>query len=561
MVKYELRPEVNGSIGEALANYPDITKTLLASRGIQTKDEAERFLAPNYDRDTHDPMLLKDMDKAVERIYKAIDNNEKIIIYSDFDADGIPGAVILFDFFKLIKYTNVEIYIPHRHDEGFGVHLEAVDELADNGAQLIVTIDCGIADIDAVEQANKRGVDVIITDHHESPNGIPKAYAVIDHKRKDCSYPEKVLCGSGVIFKVVQALLKKRDFGIKEGKEKWLLDMVALATCADMVPLTGENRALAYWGLHVMRKSPRPGLKAMCRGLRIKQQHITEDDIGFMVAPRINAASRMGESMDAFRFLSADDEVLADEAYKELHAHNESRKGIVAGMVKKIRSRVEVRDVDHPVIVVGSPEWKPSLLGLVANKLVEEFGKPVFLWGRDGRDVLKGSARSDGSVHLVDLMEAEKDLFMGYGGHEMAGGFSIAQKDIHHLEEKLSEVYEKVSQEKAEPVQMVDMSLPIARVNEATYREIERFAPFGVGNEKPLFEFADVVIDSVRMFGKQKNHFELVAGGIKGIGFFMDEKSFSKKPVAGKKVTVIAHIEKSLFGWKPEIRLRLVDIV
>jgi len=562
MAEYKLREDVADGI---LLDYPDLTRRLLAYRGIERKEEAEKFLSPSYDRDVHDPMLFADMEKAIKRIYDAIDRNEKIIIYGDFDADGIPGTVVLYDFFQLIGYENVEVYIPHRHDEGFGVHLDAVDDIASRGANLIITVDCGIADIEAVKRSNELGIDVIITDHHESPNGAPDAFAVIDHKSEGCQYPEQVLCGAGVVFKLVQALLLNKDFGIAQGKEKWLLDMVALATCADMVPLVGENRALAYWGLVVLRKSRRPGIRAMCRALRINQRYMTEDDIGFMIAPRINAASRMGESMDAFRFLAARDEAIADEAYRSLHEHNETRKGVVAGLVKKIRTEIKNRNVDRSVIVVGNPEWKPSLLGLVANKLVEDFGKPVFLWGRDGKDVLKGSCRSDGSVSVVALMDKAGEIFSAYGGHDMAGGFSLVQDNIHHLEEVLSEIYIDISGTKKEDVIPLDAELPLERVNETTYREIERFAPFGVGNPKPFFEFSGVLVESVRSFGKQKNHFEIIVsdGGakIKGIGFFMDEKSFSKKPKEGERVTVIAHIEKSMFGWKPEIRLRLIDII
>jgi len=549
-----------------LAAYSDLTRRLLVARGITNPEDADRFLAPDYERDTHDPFLLIDMERAVERISSAVDINEHIAIYSDYDADGIPGAVVLYDFFQYIGYDNVEVYIPHRHDEGFGVHIDAVNELAQNGAALIITIDCGIADGAAVEHAASLGIDMIITDHHEPPDNLPPAYAVVDPKRHDCTYPEKVLCGAGVIYKVVQALIHKGGFGLTAGKEKWLLDMVGLATCADMVPLTGENRVLASYGLLVLRKSPRPGVRVLCRDLRIAQPYLTEDDIGYMIAPRINAASRMGVSMVAFSFLAETDEEGAVAAYRELHENNERRKGVVASMVKTIRQRVAERDTEGAVVVAGSPEWKPSLLGLAANALVKECGKPVFLWGRDGNEMIKGSCRSDGSVHMVELMEATADVFVSYGGHEMAGGFSVTHNDIHTLEERLSRAYDKVSRVGADGAAVyVDALLPLNAVTEATYQEISRFAPFGVGNEKPLFRFDNVHIERVRMFGKQGNHIELlVTDGrikIKAIGFFMKSEDYARPPIPGETVTVIGNIEKSYFAGRPEIRLRLVDII
>lgn len=565
MVLYKIKNEPSPQVVETLKNYSQLTQRLLATRGIETVEEAEKFLNPHYERDTHDPFLFKDMKKAVDRILEAIDKGEKIMIYSDFDADGIPGAVVFQEFFELIGYTNIEVYIPHRHDEGFGFHSDAVLKFAEDKIDLVVTVDCGIADNETVEKARELGVDVIITDHHESVGDVPNAYAVVDHKQKDCKYPEEILCGTGVIFKVVQALLSSRDFGVKEGQEKWLLDMVALATCADMVPLTGENRVLAHWGLFVMRKSKRPSVQALCCGLKIKQQFLTEDDIGFMIAPRINAASRMGESMEAFSFLSTKEAKEADTLFKSLEELNTQRKGLVGAMVKNIRKKIEARENHGEVIVAGSGDWLPSLLGLVANTLVEEYRCPVFLWGKDGRGVMKGSCRSDGSADVVALMERAQEHLIAFGGHTMAGGFSVSDTGVHTLEEALCGAYREISKEKQEHIVMIDAVLPLEKINEATYREIDRFAPFGMGNDKPLFEFSDVVVDSVRMFGKTKNHFEIVltqnGANAKAIGFFMTEDSFKKKPVVGEKVNVIGHIEKSYFGWKPEVRLRLVDIL
>ncbi|MEK7184606.1 MAG: DHH family phosphoesterase, partial [Patescibacteria group bacterium] len=396
MKKYQIREKMNGSFIDNLLFY----------RNIKTQEEKENFLNPDYTKHIHDPFLLKDAEKAGKRIVQAIENNEKIVIYSDYDADGIPAGVIFHDFFKRIDFKNFTNYIPHRHYEGFGLNTDAIDKFVEEKTNLLITLDCGISDVEAVKLAQNNGIDVIITDHHEPHGEIPSAFAIVNHKQKDCNYPEKILCGSGVGFKLIQAILKINRFNLKEGTEKWFLDMVGIATLSDMVPLTGENRALASYGLMVLKKSPRKGLMRLLQHLKIQQKYLSEDDIAFMITPRINAASRMGVPMDAFKLLSTDNE---DEAYiyvEHLDKINNERKGIVSALVKEVKKVIRERNTDNPksVIVAGNPEWRPSLLGLVANSLAEEFNKPTFLWGRDGDGVIKGSCRSGGTVSVVDIM-------------------------------------------------------------------------------------------------------------------------------------------------------------
>jgi len=264
MGTYTLRDELPSSIREELSEYPPLMQELLYFRGIGTAEEAFHFLKPDYEEHLHDPFLLPDMEKAVVRILRAIENNEKVVIYSDYDMDGGPGGVILHDFFKKIGYEHFQNYIPHRHEEGYGLNVPAIEQFAKDGATLLITVDCGITDAEQVHVANELGIDVIITDHHLPAKQLPEAHAIINPKRKDSTYPFDGLCGAGVAFKVVQALIQKGNFELKEGWEKWLLDMAGLATIADMVPLRGENRALAHFGLAVLRKSPRPGGRARC---------------------------------------------------------------------------------------------------------------------------------------------------------------------------------------------------------------------------------------------------------------------------------------------------------
>ncbi len=307
---FSLHEPLDKSVRESLAAYDDLTAALLSRRGISTREEAEAFLSPSYDAHIGDPLLMKDMEKAARRLAKAIETQEKVAVWSDYDCDGIPGGVVMHDFLKKAG-ANFVNYIPHRHEEGFGVNEQGLEKLKKDGASLVITVDCGISDVDAVAFANSIGLEVIITDHHlpttvPAPEGsadgkmeqvLPPAYAVVDPKQEGETYPYKEFCGGGLAWKLVCATLAVGFEGrekINAGWEKWLLDMAGLATIADMVPLTGENRVIAKYGLLVMRKSPRIGLQKLCKNARVNQRYISEDDVGFMLAPRVNAASRMG---------------------------------------------------------------------------------------------------------------------------------------------------------------------------------------------------------------------------------------------------------------------------
>ena len=553
---------------DELSAYHPLTQTLLKNRGITTYEEAEKFLHPDYERDIHDPFLILNMEKAVERILRAIDVEEKIVVYGDYDCDGIPGSVILHDFFKKIGYKNFENYIPHRHDEGYGLNTDAVDEFAKTSTTLLITVDCGITDVKEVAHANSFGIDVIVTDHHLPQEVLPSAYAILNSKQKDDTYPDNMLCGAGLAWKLVQALLKKRakEWNVGEGWEKWLLDMAGLSTIADMVPLRNENRVLAHYGLKVLRKSPRPGLMKLLRKLRVDQRYLTEEDVGFTIAPRINAASRMGIPMDAFRLLSTTDETEADVLSDHLNEMNETRKGVVAVMIKEAKKKIASREM-REVIVVGNPAWKPGVLGLAANRLMEDYERPVFVWGREGGTHIKGSCRSDGSINVVELMvNVRQGIFLDVGGHELSGGFSISHEQIHFLEEEIILAYKKIEKKSSvEEAMAVDSTLSLDHVTWETQRLVEQLAPFGIENPKPLFLFEGIEIKGVKAFGKEKNHLELqfensVGKRIPAIGFFISQDNFKTPVEEGNFINLFATLEKSMFSGRPELRLRIVDI-
>lgn len=548
--------------------YHPLTQTLLKNRGITTHEEAEKFLHPDYERDVYDPFLILNMDKAVSRIIRALDAGERIVVYGDYDCDGVPGSVVLHDFFKKIGHQNFENYIPHRYGEGYGLNRTAIEEFARSKTSLLITVDCGITDVAEVEYAQMLGIDVIITDHHIVQEPTPPAYAIVDSKQAGDTYPDNMLCGAGVAWKLVAALLKKKgkEWNVAEGWEKWLLDMAGLSTIADMVPLRNENRALAYFGLKVLRKSPRPGLLKLFRKLKIDQRYITEDDIGFMIAPRINAASRLGVPYDAFRLLATTDEVEADTLSDHLNDMNETRKGLVATMIKEAKHKIESREFQE-VIVVGSPSWKPGLLGIAAVRLIEDYQRPVFVWGREGSTEIKGSCRSDGTVNLVELMAHTREgMFLDAGGHKFSAGFSISHENIHFLEEEIMLAYKKIEKKgTAEEALAVDDTLSLEQVTWETQRLVEQLAPFGLGNPKPQFLFESVTVQEIKKFGKEKNHLEIKFENndgkkISAIGFFISPENFETLIEEGGVINLVASFEKSMFRGRPELRLRIVDV-
>ncbi|MFA6585897.1 MAG: single-stranded-DNA-specific exonuclease RecJ [Candidatus Paceibacterota bacterium] len=553
-----------------MQRYHELLRAILEKRGIKTEKEAEIFLNPDYERDLHDPFEMKDMEKACVKLFETIEAKEKIVIYADYDCDGIPGAVILEDLFKKIGFKEYEVYIPGRNSEGYGLNLSAIEQFVSKGVKLLITVDLGITAVSEIAQAEVGGMDVIVTDHHLPHAVLPKAFAILNPKVD--KYPDKMLCGAGVVFKFVQGFIKKYGefYKIKEGYEKWLLDMAGLATLSDLVPLLGENRAIAYFGMKVLRKSPRPGLQKLLAKMNIDQKYLTEDDVGFMIAPRLNAASRMDDPRRAYELLSTSDEIEAGTIANHLSKINDDRKTMVTSIMREVNKKFEKREM-REVIVIGNPLWRVGVLGIVAGKIVEEHKRPVFVWGKDENDLIKGSCRSDGSVSLVELMTETSEFFTEFGGHEFAGGFTVSGDKVHFLEEALSVSFHKVKRDKIENEIIYDVKSDLSIVNMKNWREIEKLAPFGLGNPKPIFLFENVKIENIKKFGKNGSgeHLEITFSDksneqnknkIKGVSFFSNSDSFDVPLVVDKKINLLATFDLSRFRGREELRLRVEDI-
>lgn len=570
---FPLHDSLSDGLRTELNHLDDLTAALLARRGITTRDAAEQFLKPSYDLHVHDPFLMTDMEKAAPRLAQAILAGEKIAVWSDYDCDGIPGAVLMHDFLQKMN-ADFENYIPHRHNEGYGMNVPGIDTLASHGVSLIVTVDSGITDVEPITRANELGIDVIVTDHHlPLESGLPPAYAVLNpNARTNETYPFRGLCGTGVAWKLVCAVLASSPL-LREraslGWEKWLLDMVALATVADMVSLLGENRVLTTYGLLVLRKSPRIGLQKLCRGMRVEQRTLTEDDIGFMLAPRVNAASRMGEARDAFDLFTTTDEQHADTLAKKLEKLNRERKAQAGAITRAVHARLKDREV-RSVIALGDPEWRPSLLGLVANTIADEYERPVFLWGREGNNSLKGSFRSGGFAQSMELMRTTEEVFLQFGGHAAAGGFTLIETEVFYLEDRLVAAYERIAST-AEPLdqleQHADAVVTPEELTDAFYTKVQTLSPFGMDNPKPVFLLRDVIVQSISLFGKSEEHLKLTISGerskrIDAVTFFVKGAlaRTTTTLTAGSRAHLLAHLERDTFSRGNPIRLRLVDV-
>ncbi len=575
-----------------------LTKLLLEKRGVKGKKEIEDFLFPSYENHIGDPFDIHGMEQAVARIVGAIRKGEKIAVYSDYDCDGVPGGVLLREFFDTIGYP-VEMYIPHRHNEGYGIHVHAVDALKKKGVTLIITVDLAITNIEEISYAKSIGVDFIVSDHHLPIHGddgvqvVPDAVAVINSKQDVCTYDDDMLCGCAVAWKIACAVLSRlREEAIvymgvdgeissnadlpeeyrnvlitvsqiKDGHEKWMLDLVGISTISDMVPLVKENRALAHYGLRVLQKTKRPGLLHIFNEQRMKKEYLTEEDIAFTIAPRINAASRMGDPIQAHLMLYEKDKESAEGYARDLELLNTQRKAEVKDIVSGIVFSHEVYKND--VVVVGDASWGPGILGLIAQKIIDETGKPVFVWGQgDDKTSFKGSCRSRGDVHVVDLMaHVGHDVFSHWGGHEQAGGFSVLLENIDKLSDALNASIDKIEKKDiASQAVVADTELSMDDINEVTFKAVSPLAPFGVGNPKPIFSFRNVTPLASKRFGKKSEHLEIIyptstGGKIKAIQFFVNEETEKK---AQGTHTLLANLEKSFFGFKVELRLRIVDI-
>jgi single-stranded-DNA-specific exonuclease len=480
---------------------------ILIKRGLTTQAQCDAFLNPSYDA-KHDPFLLPDMRAAVERLVAARKKQERITIYGDYDIDGLTATTVLIDSLRSFGFEHVSAFIPNRFVEGYGLTVDAIERIAAEGADLIITVDCGSLSHEPITRANELGVDVIVTDHHNVAEVQPPAVAVINPKRPDHDYPFIDLAGVGVAFKLVQALQTKLD-GLPVGQEKWLLDLVALGTVCDVVTLVDENRANVFWGLKVLAKTKRPGLKALMAVSRVESSKVNARSLGFGLGPRMNAAGRLETAQIALDMLTATDPMVALEKAQELDALNAARRAEQDVIYKEAVKQVELYK-DDDVLVVSAPNGNHGIIGIVAAKLLEKFKKPTFVLQEMG-DESKGSARSYGDFSAADAIKSVSGIITKGGGHKLAAGVTLPTKNIQTFREGVNKYYrdQKLKNQADLLLPIEDIQAEFTHVTEELVKQLELLEPFGNGNMQPVLRTNGVIVQRVRRMGADAQHVKL----------------------------------------------------
>jgi single-stranded-DNA-specific exonuclease len=556
-MRWTLKPQPDSEKLEALQKalqVDAVVGTLLLQRGVETYEDAKAFFRPSLD-DLHDPYLMKDMDKAVARIEKAIAKKENILVYGDYDVDGTTAVALMSSYLKS-KYNLVYTYIPNRYDEGYGISYKGINFALENNFTLIIALDCGIKAIDKVVYAKELGIDFIICDHHTPGDEIPDAVAVLDPKRDDCEYPYRELCGCGVGFKLVQALAQKDGKNIDDLTE--YLDLVATAIGADIVPIDGENRVLAYFGLLVINTNPRPGIKAILD--KVEKTELTITDVVFVVAPRINAAGRMEHGNYAVRLLTEVDEVLAAKYASEINNYNLDRRETDKQVTEEALKQIEEQNEQNRLTtVVYHKDWHKGVIGIVASRLTETYYRPTLVFTRSG-DKLAASARSVRDFDIYEALGACSEYIEQFGGHKYAAGLTLKEENYQAFKQAFEAVVSKtIDRNLLLPEIKIDFKIDLQDISSKFYRILRQFAPFGPNNMTPVF-MTDNLTDTGygKCVGADKTHLRITvtqpqSNNIVAIGFGMGDKIdliSNKKPF--KAVYSIDENE-----WKGNISLQL----
>ena len=563
-------------------NIDENLATLLVQRGITNYEEAKTFFRPSLSQ-LHDPFLMKDMDKAVERVIRAINENEKVLVYGDYDVDGTTAVAVVYTYLKpFFKKKKIEFYIPDRYEEGYGISIKGIDYAADNGFKLVIALDCGIKAVERIEYANERGVDFIICDHHRAGDVIPNAVAVLDAKRPDCNYPYDELSGCGVGFKLVTALSMKGYGTIEQVYE--LLDFLAVSIAADIVPITGENRVLAYFGLKQLNKKPRPGIEAILQHANIYRRdedqlsedenvltrELTVSDLVFLIGPRINAAGRIAKASDSVRLLIADKKEHAEKLAASINDLNDERREfdnrITEEALDMIDADAELRDAKSTVVF--NERWHRGVIGIVASRLTDYYYRPTIVLTR-ANGLVTGSARSIKSFDIYDAIDNCSDLLEHFGGHKYAAGLSMKPENLPEFRRRFEAyVSEHLVDEDFVPELEVDLKINFSDITAKFMRILNQFAPFGPGNMAPVF-WTDNVVDAggSRPVGGHR-HLKLTVSQVgdaqQGVapfsGIAFQKGDLFNRIHSGEPFSICYHLEYNTWQGKTNLQLNVKDI-
>ena len=560
-MRWTLKPKPDTITVNTLANKLGVGSSvakLLVQRGISTFEAAKKFFRPDL-KDLHDPFLMKDMDKAVVRIQQALEKEENIMVYGDYDVDGTTSVALMSSYLKY-RYPNVATYIPDRYEEGYGVSYQGIDFAADNDISLIIALDCGIKAIEKVAYAKNKGIDFIICDHHRPGTQIPDAVAVLDPKRADCTYPYDELCGCGVGFKLIQAIARSNN----EPEETLLpyLDLVATAIGADIVPITGENRILAYHGLHVINVAPRRGINCLLGD----RKNVSITDVVFIVAPRINAAGRMKHGQHAVDLLTEEDEITAKRCADEIEIFNTDRRSADKSITEEARQQIiSSQEEERLTTVVYNENWHKGVIGIVASRLTETWYRPTLVFTKSG-EKLAASARSVKGFDVYEALEGCKDHIEQFGGHKYAAGLTLLESEYLNFKQKFEQVVsETIDRKLLTPEISIDAELSLKDITPKFYRIIKQFAPFGPGNMSPVFLTRGLIDTGFgKCVGEEKTHLKCKVKQDDAdpefdmIGFNLGSKLDIIKN--HKRFDAVYSLDENTWNGNTTIQLKLKDI-
>lgn len=534
---------------------------LLVQRGVQTYDEAKKFFRPSLEAHLYDPFLMKDMDKAIERIDRAMNRKEKILIYGDYDVDGTTAVTLVYGFLKEL-YFFVDYYLPNRYLEGYGVSQQGIEWAAANGFSLIIALDCGIKSVDKVAYAQTLGIDFIICDHHRPDAVLPPAYAVLDPKRPDCPYPFKELSGCGIGFKLLCALAQTKDIAFSKVSRH--LDLVAVSIAADIVPINDENRALAFYGLKRLNQNPRPGLRSLIE-LNTSARTLSISDIVFTIAPRINAAGRMDDAKQAVRLLLSQEGNAARKQAADLQLHNNQRKRIDTDITEEAVLLLEndPPDPSRRSTVLYQPHWHKGVIGIVASRLIEKYHRPTIVLTLSN-GMVSGSARSIAGYDIYNAIKACSDLLEQFGGHKYAAGLTMLEHNVPEFIRRFEQVVaDTIDETKLKPEIHIDAELQLNDINPKFYHILRQFAPFGPSNMKPIFLVRNVVDAGWSAAVGTNNHLRLAikqahSAVVKGIGYNMGHYVDFVK--SGEAFDVCFSIEENTYNQNTSLQINVRGI-
>ena len=559
----ELTPEEQAA-AERLATELDISPLagrILAGRGLRTAAEARAYIRPSLDS-LHDPFLMKDMGAAVDRLCRAIDANERIMVYGDYDVDGTTAVALMYSFLRT-QTDNLIYYIPDRYTEGYGISTKGIDTAKEKGCTLVIALDCGIKAVDKMEYAHSLGVDFIICDHHTPGDTIPRAVAVLNMKRADCCYPYKELSGCGVGFKLVQAYAQRRLLAPQTVYQ--LLPLLAMSIASDIVPLTGENRILAFYGLRALNASPSVGVQAIMRVAGIADKTITMSDLVYKIGPRINAAGRIKSGAEAVRLLITDDAEAADRFAQDIDSYNQNRRDFDTKTTDEALAQLEKDPMNATkfTTVVFSPEWHKGVVGIAASRLTETYYRPTIVLTAGEDDIISGSARSVCDFDIYTAIDSCRDLLTNFGGHKFAAGLSMHLKDLPEFKRRFEDyVASHITPEQQAPTLDVEAEVELGDMNWKMYKILQCLEPFGPGNERPLFLCRNLINNrNTRAVSDGKHlHLDLTDRylAMDGIAFGQGDKA--EHIQNGKSVDVCFYLEENSYRGRTTLQMNAQDI-